>query len=230
MKHKIISWLLVLPLCLLTLAGCGQNSSLKQASSTFFRAFNKVSSADSLDLAGDLGALGIAGDFQWKSNSDPQQAALQIDTEEGTYSFYLNEGKTYLDALGTKSSSLAENIGIDADTRLRLPNPFLDMDETERDALFDSVKIEEDTYTFQINPDKLAAFFDSYGAVYVSSASLQCEIVDGEMKTFVFDMQGTYDIDIAQADTPIHIAVDILSADDPVDITFPNDLNTWPAQ
>lgn len=211
------------------LGGCGQDSKLRQASNTFFEAFNHLCEADTLSMDGHADLLGIDADFTFALDSSDQQAALVADAKGQPIEFYIRNGKTYLNYLGTKSSSLAANLGIEKNTPLHLPNPFLELDGGQRAALFDKVQIDGDRYIFTLNRQKLAAFLDDYGAVDVQSASLETSIVNGQFESLRLEIDGTYDIDIASTPLDATLTFDDILVDQLVSIDFPSDLNSWNA-
>lgn len=211
----------------LLFAGCSRDSSLKKASVTFFEAFNHLCEADTLSLQGQIALLGIDADFSLLLDSPEQQAALTGSTNQGHIAFYLRDGRTYLDYLGTKSASLASNVGIKSDTPLRLPNPFLELDQTARNKVFDSVKMDGDSYAFVMNRSIVSSFLDSYGAVDVDSATLDTVIHDGQIESLQLDVSGTYDIGSAKAPLDLTLDVDDILIDQTVTIDFPADLDSW---
>lgn len=214
---------------LLLVQGCSGTSSLRQASNTFFEAFNHLCEADSLELSGTIEAQGMQADYIYKASANPQQASFVADLPAGQKaSFYLKDGKTYLNYMGEKSSSTAERIGISKEASLRLPNPFLDIPESERASLFDSVKTDKNTYTFTINTNQLSKFLDSYGAVKIDQATLMATIEKEQIQDLDLSVSGTFDLVNSSTPLKLHLSMKTDNIDQPITIDFPADLAAWP--
>lgn len=227
LKHKLISCTLSLS-SLSLLAGCQSGSSKAAAVDAFFTAYNKLCEASSLEAEGTIEFSGLEAAYTAAYTSSPQ--ALAISATSGGLpfaSFYIRDGKTYLNYLGTKSSSIASNIGITEDQEFHLPNPFLELSKSEREALFDSVSVNGDAYTFTFNPSKLNPLLDSYGALAIERGTLEAEIVESELRSIDLDLHGKYDIQSASADFDLDMVMQILAVDENVTISFPDDLDTW---
>ncbi len=210
------------------LGGCQNTGSKAAAVDTFFTAYNRLCEASSLEAEGTIEFSGLETGFSAAYTSKPQAVAIKA-TSSGLplASFYIRDGKTYLDYLGTRSSSVAANLGLTDDNEFHLPNPFLELSRQEREALFDSAKVEGDVYTFTFNPSKINTLLDSYGALSIEQGMLEAEIVDGQMRSVDLDLHGVYDIQSASADFDLEAEIKILAMDENVVVAFPDDLSTW---
>lgn len=175
--------------------------------------------------------MGYEGAFSAAFQSDPSELSF-VYTPKNTesISFYIRDGHTYLDFMGTKSSSNVENLGLSKDQEFHLPNLFLDVSRDDREKLFDQVRIDQDTYTFRFNTGELEKMLDSYGAVKVERGQLKATIVDGQLESMTIDVDGQFDVGTAQSDLGLFLEVDFKDVDQPVTIDFPSDLASWPVQ
>lgn len=218
--------------CSMLLGGCsGQKADTAKAADLFFASFNHLCEADTLKGHGTLTAMSSTLPLEFALISSPAQAEL-LWGESGNpaAAFYLRDGSTYLNYMGTKSSSKAVNLGINPDEPLHLPNPFLEIPREDREKLFDSVKVDGNAYSFVINPSEMAKFLDSYGAVKVQNASLDTVIENEMISSLSLKIEGTYSVDTAS--TPLNLAADLTidEAGDPIEIVWPDDLSSWPQQ
>lgn len=230
LKHKLISCTLSLA-SLSLLAGCQTNSSKAAAVDAFFTAYNKLCEASSLKAEGTIDFSGLEADYTAAYTSTPQALAITATSAGLPFaSFYIRDDKTYLNYLGTKSSSIASNIGITEDQEFHLPNPFLELSRSEREDLFESANTKGDLYTFTFNPSKLNPLLDSYGALAIERGTLEAEIVANELRSIDLDLHGRYDIESASADFDLDATMQIVAVGENVTISFPDDLNTWNEQ
>lgn len=213
------------------LFGCSGSADVKTASNEFFEAFNHLCEADSLKAEGELDTMGLAGDFSAAFTSDPSGLSF-IYTPDGAQpiSFYIRDGRTYLDFMGTKSSSEAENIGIAKDQAFHIPNLFLDLSREDREKLFDQVKVDQDTYTFRFNTGELEKMLDGYGAVKVDRGQLKATLVDGQLEAMTIDVEGQFDVGTAQTDLDLYLEANFSDIDQPITIDYPVDLASWPSE
>lgn len=211
-------------------AGCSSNEqSVKDAANLFFESFNHLCEADTLKVSGTLDLIGTQSQISAQMISSPAQLALSLGqpNAEPLIDFYLRDGRTYLNAMGTKTASVAENIGISKDQKLHLPNPFLELSREERAKLFDSVKVKDDVYTFVINNREAEKFLDYYGAAKVNKATLVTTIHDDVINTLSIDIDGTYEIDTASSDLDLKADLVIEQVGGKMTIDFPADLDTY---
>lgn len=212
------------------MGGCSQSPSAAQAANAFFEAYNHLCEADALQAGGTLNLQGQSADYTASFTSSPQQLALSLFfTDNNSVGFYIKDGKTYLDYFGTRSSSDASKLGISADEPFHLPNPFLELSRQEREDLFSSVTLSEDTYTFTFKNSEMEKFLDNYGAVKVSHASMQATIKEGELTWMSIDVEGVYDIGTQSTDLSLQGDCSIEKIGEPVQVDFPADMNpqTW---
>lgn len=215
--------------CCLAFAGCSKSQTLSY-SQEFFTAFNHMLEADTLATDGDIEFGMIDTDFVFYLDQSSDDISLALETgseaENNQINFYIKDGKTYLDYLGTKSSSVAENIGLGDGQKISVYNPFLDLSDEERAELFDSITLKDNTYTFQINKTNLAAYLDSYGSVSITKAVMTAKITDDEIKNLSLDITGKITMDAASADLVINLNLNVESMNQKIEIPWPDDLNT----
>lgn len=218
-------------LCLFLLGGCSQNGQdLEAAVDKLFSAYNHLCEADSLSAKGSIDAQGIFATYTAAYTSDPQQLAINATLGQGDgkpVSFYIKDGKTYLNYMGTKSSSVAENIGIKPEDGFHLSNPFLELSRKERADLFESVEVKDDTYTFTVKNSTAEEVLDDFGAADVKKCVIKAVIDDDQIKNIYFQLDGALAVGSSATDVSLEATAEILSVDKPVDIEFPADLDTW---
>lgn len=220
----------------LLLSGCSQPASkqeeLERASNLFFESVNHLFENDAVSFDGELSIMGMQVPYTAAIISDPAEIALSAGSEQGSplVAFYLKEGKTYLDYMGVKTSSVAENIGLPANGKLTLTNPFNELSREDRLALFDAVEIKGDIYTFTINPAELAKTLDSFGAVSIERATLSASIEDANLESLSLDLKGTYDIDTASSSLNFTGSLNVCETGNDVTIVYPDDLDTYTAE
>ena len=123
----------------LSLAGCS-NSKNNDDILTFF---------DALGNTLNLKSAQISGMKDSKMNIDPQilqKEDLQVATSIGLVAgdhvknnflnFYIKDGKTYLNSMGTKTQSTVDKIGLKKNSKLNTYNPFLDLTDDQLCELF----------------------------------------------------------------------------------------------
>lgn len=211
-------------------AGCSNDEKSKTAAvSAFFSAFNKLCEASSFEADGSITLSGLDLDYQIElDQSDDPEVALKVQSGGSDLaSFYIHDEKTYLDFQGTKSQSVASNIGLNPGEKISILNPFLDLSVSERNALFDSYSVKDDTYTFTINPNKLETFLDNYGSVSISKATLKAVITDSELKSMDLDIQGSMAYNGSSDSMTIQFTMNVDSMNQKLDIVFPDDLDSW---
>ncbi len=229
---------LILPaMSLVVLTGCQSNqpdATLQKASNTFFEAFNHMCEADSLQIQGSADTPTFSAQFTAAFTSKPQELALDIFFTDGhDIGFYIEDGKTYLNYMGTKSSSEASKIGISSTEDFHLPNPFLHLSREDRAEFFKSVEIHESqiddqeatTYTFIINPTEANKLLDYYGAIKTEKAQLQATICGEEITGMIIEFQGVYDLEISQTNLFLSAQAEVLKMNENVEVKFPADLH-----
>jgi hypothetical protein len=204
---------------------------------TFFSAFNQTLQAKSADVKGsismkNLTASTIDFDLQFMQEDD-LQLALSVDLSSGTnsvedyLSFYIKDGKTYLNNLGTKSQSLAENIGLGDGMNLSSMNPFLDYTNDELLELFDGASHNGDVYTYTLDATQMSLLLDSMYTVKVSKADMTAVINDGLIESLTLYVAGNQEINEQNANFEIQIDLKVSSLNSVKSIDFPSDLSSY---
>lgn len=242
--QKRYSFFLGSALSLSLLSGCQQapkaDPTLQKATNTFFEAFNHLCEANSLQVKGSAQTPTISAQFTGAFTSQPQELALDIFfSDSHDIGFYIEDGKTYLNYMGTKSSSEASKIGISSTEDFHLPNPFLELTREERQAFFKAVEVHESeindatatTYTFTINPTEANKLLDYYGAVQTKQAKLQTTIANDEITGMILEFNGSFDIGTQQTNLFLSAQAEVVKMNEDVEVHFPANLNdgTWNA-
>lgn len=195
---------------------------------------------DALDNTMNLKSAQISGTLDMKDTKlnidakilqkDELQVASSIGLEAGKnvqnnfLNFYIKDGKTYLNSMGTKTQSTVEKIGLKKNSKLNTYNPFLDCTDDQLCELFDSSKKENNNYTFSVNTTKLAALLDNMGSIKLNKADLQATIQNKKISHLVLNFTGKQTVDKASADIDVSITLNIKKLNS---ITFPKDLDTY---
>ncbi len=233
MKHIITFFL---SLCLI-FSATGCSSKNDDDILLFFDAFNETLEAESGNISG---TVTIKNDSTSKMNLNIQfnqendlQLALTLGLEAGGNTkddyldFYIKDGKTYLQNEGTKTQSLASNIGIEDDQKISAYNPFLNFTDDELTEIFTSSEKDGNTYTYQIDKDIVATLLDSLGTVSISEASLVATIEDDVIKDFKLVASGTQTVNDTTIDFSFTIEADITNLNNQTEVSFPDDLDTY---
>lgn len=220
---------LLLVFCtILCFAGCSKDQKTKDTD-TFFTALNHLFEAQTLQLDGNVAYNEAAGTFGfWLNQKGRLSLALEIEPEGAkTIAFYIRDGKTYLNYMGTKTQSIVQNIGLKDDSKLSLYNPFLNLNRSERAALFDSISKNGNEYTFVINKTKLQTLLDSYGSLSLDKAEMSAVIEDGELEELTLEITGA----INMTGEPTAIALDAQihteAMNESITIPYPDDLEQY---
>lgn len=197
----------------------------------FFDALDNTLNLTSADVSGTLNMkdskLNIDAQILQK---DDLQVASSIGLEANKHvqnnflNFYIQDGKTYLNSMGTKTQSTVDKIGLKKNQKLNAYNPFLDCTDDELCALFDSSKKEGNNYSFTINTGKLAALLDNLGSVKLDKANLEATIKNKKISHLILNFTGTQTIEKKSADIDISIELNIKKLNK---ISFPDDLDTY---
>ena len=211
----------------LSLAGCS-NSKNNDDILTFFDALGNTLNLKSAQISGTLDMKDS------KMNIDAQilqKEDLQVATSIGLVAgdhvknnFYIKDGKTYLNSMGTKTQSTVDKIGLKKNSKLNTYNPFLDLTDDQLCELFDSSKKENDTYTFKVNTSKLATLLDNMGSIKLEDATLEATIKSKKISHMILSFTGKQTVDKASADIDISIELSIKKLNK---INFPNDLDSY---
>lgn len=214
----------------LSLIGCS-NSKNNDDILTFFDALGNTLNLKSAQISGTLDMKDS------KMNIDAQilqkedlQVAISIGLVVGDHvknnflNFYIKDGKTYLNSMGTKTQSTVDKIGLKKNSKLNTYNPFLDLTDDQLCKSFDSSKKENDTYTFKVNTSKLATLLDNMGSIKLEDATLEATIKSKKISHMILSFTGKQTVDKASADIDISIELSIKKLNK---INFPNDLDSY---
>ena len=214
----------------LSLAGCSSKKNDDDIL-TFFDALDNTLNLKSAQINGSLtmkdSKLNIDAQILQK---DDLQVSSSIGLVAGKnvqndfLNFYIKDGKTYLNSMGTKTQSTVDKIGLKQNSKLNTYNPFLDLTDDELCELFDSSKKENDTYTFKVNTSKLATLLDNMGSVKLDNATLEATIKNEKISHMILNFTGTQTVDDASADIDVSIELGIKKLNK---INFPNDLDDY---
>lgn len=214
----------------LSLAGCSSSKNNDDIL-TFFDALGNTLNLKSAQISGTLDMKDS------KMNIDAQilqKEDLQVATSIGLVAgdhvknnflnFYIKDGKTYLNSMGTKTQSTVDKIGLKKNSKLNTYNPFLDLTNDQLCELFDSSKKENDTYTFKINTSKLATLLDNMGSIKLDDATLEATIKNKKISHMILSFTGKQTVNKVSADIDISIELRIKKLNK---INFPNDLDSY---
>lgn len=214
----------------LSLAGCSSSKNNDDIL-TFFDALGNTLNLKSAQISGTLdmkdSKMNIDAQILQKENL---QVATSIGLVAGDHvknnflNFYIKDGKTYLNSMGTKTQSTVDKIGLKKNSKLNTYNPFLDLTNDQLCELFDSSKKENDTYTFKINTSKLATLLDNMGSIKLDDATLEATIKNKKISHMILSFTGKQIVNKASADIDISIELSIKKLNK---INFPNDLDSY---
>ncbi|MBB5182014.1 hypothetical protein [Catenisphaera adipataccumulans] len=203
----------------------------------FFQAFDHTLDADSAEIIGkvtidtnDSYAMNLTAQLNQKEDL---QLAVRLGLEAGDnrqddyLDFYIKDGKTYLNNMGTKTQSTADKIGITGDEKLSAYNPFLDYTDDELTEFFTSSSRDGDNYSFDIDTGKLADALDSLGTVEVKEAHLDATIKNNTIRKFKLTVSGTQNASDDSADFSFSISARIQNYNKDVTVDFPDDLDSY---
>lgn len=214
----------------LSLSGCS-NSKNNEDILAFFNALDNTLNLKSAQISGtlDMKDSKLNVDAQILQKEDLQVASniglvAGKNVQNNFLNFYIKDGKTYLNSMGTKTQSTVDKIGLKKNSKLNAYNPFLDLTDDELCELFDSSKKENDTYTFKINTSKLATLLDNMESVKLDNATLEATIKNRKISHMILSFTGKQTVDEASADIDISIELSIKKLNK---INFPNDLDSY---
>lgn len=232
---KIISLLCIF--CLgLALTGCSSNKN-EEDILTFFKAFHNTLDTESGTIKGNI-TMESAEDsiidvqMQYIQKSD-LQVALHVDLESGGnrqndfLMFYIRDGKTYLNSMGTTSQSVLSNLGIDSKEKISLHDPFMNFTDEELASFVKSSSHSGNTYEYTLDETMFSTLLDSYGTVSVEEATLKASIQDDILQEFTFHIVGSQDIESDASDVDFTIHCQISDFNTLENIDFPEDLESY---
>ncbi len=232
---KIISLFLTFFMTL-ALVGCA-NQKNKDDILSFFDAFHETLDASSGQIQGtitlkneDTSSMRFDLSFSQKETIDLAfemgiQANDQI--EDDFLNFYIHDGKTYLNSMGVKTQSLAENIGIMPGQKLSFNDPFLSYTDDQLINFFDSSKKEKGTFIYEIKPKQIEKLLDSFGTIRISTARLETTQSKGLLKTLKLRLIGEQHINDKEAIIDVTIDCTFKNINQDLQITFPSDLESY---
>lgn len=214
----------------LSLSGCS-NSKNNEDILAFFNALDNTLNLKSAQISGtlDMKDSKLNVDVQILQKEDLQVASniglvAGKNVQNNFLNFYIKDGKTYLNSMGTKTQSTVDKIGLKKNSKLNAYNPFLDLTDDELCELFDSSKKENDAYTFKVNTSKLATLLDNMGSVKLDNATLDATIKNKKISHMILSFTGKQTVDEASANIDISIELSIKKLNK---INFPNDLDSY---
>ena len=214
----------------LSISGCSSSKNNEDIL-TFFNALDNTLNLKSAQISGtlDMKDSKLNIDAQILQKEDLQIASTiglvaGGNVQNNFLNFYIKDGKTYLNSMGTKTQSTVDKIGLKTNSKLNTYNPFLDLTDDQLCELFDSSKKENDTYTFKVNTSKLATLLDNMGSIKLDNATLEATIKNKNISHLVLSFTGKQTVDDASADIDVSIELSIKKLNK---INFPNDLDSY---
>lgn len=214
----------------LSLSGCSSSKNNEDIL-TFFNALDNTLNLKSAQISGtlDMKDSKLNIDAQILQKEDLQIASTiglvaGGNAQNNFLNFYIKDGKTYLNSMGTKTQSTVDKIGLKTNSKLNTYNPFLDLTDDQLCELFDSSKKENDTYTFKVNTSKLATLLDNMGSIKLDNATLEATIKNKNISHLVLSFTGKQTVDDASANIDVSVELSIKKLNK---INFPNDLDSY---
>lgn len=231
---KIIALFMTFCLCL-ALTGC--QSKNNEDILAFFSAFHNTLDTESGTIEGSIEMASIENSvidlhMQYRQVDD-LQLALRVDLESGGnrqndfLCFYIRDGKTYLNSMGTTSQSVASNLGLDTHQKISVKDPFMNFSDEELASFMESSSRSGNTYSYTLNSQMISTLLDSYGTVTLEEATLEAVIEDDILQEFTLRIAGQQSIvsDSSDIDFTIHCQISDFNSLDQVD--FPDDLTNY---
>ena len=214
----------------LSLSGCSSSKNNEDIL-TFFNALDNTLNLKSAQISGtlDMKNSKLNIDAQILQKEDLQIASTiglvaGGNVQNNFLNFYIKDGKTYLNSMGTKTQSTVDKIGLKTNSKLNTYNPFLDLTDDQLCELFDSSKKENDTYTFKVNTSKLATLLDNMGSIKLDNATLEATIKNKNISHLVLSFTGKQTVDDASANIDVSVELSIKKLNK---INFPKDLDSY---
>ena len=231
---KIITLFMTFCLCI-ALTGC--QSKNNEDILAFFSAFHNTLDTESGTIEGSIKMASVEDSvidlrMQYRQVDD-LQLALRVDLESGGnrqddfLCFYIRDGKTYLNSMGTTSQSVASNLGIDTHQKISVKDPFMNFTDEELTSLMESSSRSGNTYSYTLDSQMISTLLDSFGTVTLEEATLEAVIEDNILQEFTLHIVGSQNIesDAADVDFTIHCQIrDFNSLDQ---VNFPDNLTDY---
>lgn len=232
---KILTY--VLCLGLLFCSGCSKQSTNKDDVLTFFDAFDHTLELNSAHIKGTMkmdktnpyeiaidcsfiqsGNLGLAITTDIAADENKQDDYLQ---------FFIKDGKSYLNSMGTKTQSTIDKIGLKPESKINIINPFLSFTDDQLVSLFTSSKREGNHFTYTLDHNQLAALLDSLGTLNISKATLECDIKGDIIENLKLVTDGKQTISEETFDFEMTITLNLDQINKVTSITYPEDLDNY---
>lgn len=231
---KIITLFMTFCLCL-ALTGC--QSKNNEDILAFFSAFHNTLDTESGTIEGSIKMASVEDSvidlhMQYRQVDD-LQLALRVDLESGGnrqddfLCFYIRDGKTYLNSMGTTSQSVASNLEIDTHQKISVKDPFMNFTDKELTSLMESSSRSGNTYSYTLDSQMISTLLDSFGTVTLEEATLEAVIEDNILQEFTLHIVGSQNIesDTSDVDFTIHCQIrDFNSLDQ---VNFPDNLTDY---
>ncbi len=232
---KKLCSLLIMFAMIFSLSACSSKN--KDDILLFFDALDNTLKTDSGEIIGKIDMKGdspytIDFDIQYIQIGDIQLAAI-VDLEAGGniqkdfLDFYIKDGKTYLNSMGTKTQSVVENIGLERNKKIAVYNPFLSFNDNELTSFFKSSSHKGTTYTFDIDAKRLTTLIDAYGTFNASKAQIIADIENDLLNSVSLTIKGEQNINDKKADVDMTIEFTISDLNSLDHIEFPDDLDSY---
>ena len=227
----------ILCLCMIfALAGCSSSKN-KDDIITVFDALDTTLNAKSGKITGSIDYTTTTSQKINYALEIIQDGNLQVKADLGLEAggntlddymhFYIKDGKTYLNYMGTKSQSIASNIGIDVTSNLSVYNPFLDLTDTELNSLFESSSKDGNTYTLVLDGEQLTTLLDSMGTLSISTAKVIATLKKDYISDLEIVIKGYQAYDETSYDVDIDITCTLEDYNSLSSIEFPSDLESY---
>lgn len=231
---KIYTLILTLILSF-SLTGCSKAD--KDIALDFFDAFNTTLNADSGTFIGEISSQSnVESKFFFEifvSQKNDINLTANIDLEadgnreDDFINFFIRDGKTYLNAMGVKSQSLAANIGIEKDEKLNVFNPFLSYSNDELIKMFERTEKKDNKYIMELNKHSIEVLFDAMGSISLNEARIEAIEKDGHFTSLDMKISGIQKINDEKANIHLNIHIEIKDFNTLSEVPFPSDLESY---
>lgn len=231
---KIITLFMTFCLCL-ALTGC--QSKNNEDILAFFSAFHNTLDTESGTIEGSIKMASVEDSvidlhMQYRQVDD-LQLALRVDLESGGnrqddfLCFYIRDGKTYLNSMGTTSQSVASNLGIDTHQKISVKDPFMNFTDEELTSLMESSSRSGNTYSYTLDSQMISTLLDSFGTVTLEKATLEAVIEDNILQEFTLHIVGSQNIESDTSDVDFTIYCQIRDFNSLDQVNFPDNLTDY---
>ena len=228
---KKIFTLIITCFLVFSLSGCQNNTKNKEDILAFFDALDNTLQLNQANIEATLNINDQIMDIHAQINQkDKLQVKANVDLEANGNAqknflvFYINDGKTYLNSMGTKTQSTIDKIGLKENSKLNIYNPFLDFSDDDLIACFSSSSKNGNEYHFEVDTSKLASLLDSFGTISLEEASLDATIQNKKIKKMSLSFKGTQTLDEQSSDIDVSLSLTLKKYKS---IQFPSDLDTY---